>query len=331
MNSRKVKVPKIGAKIISSLTKPERYNILKSEYVMKYRYLFMLVSVLLFCGKVTAQERSQIIPELKGPYMGQIPPGLTPKVFAPGVVSTDNISEFSCTVSPAGDEFYFARAAGNQQFTILYTKMTEAGWTEPELAPFSGDYFNHEPYITYDNSKIIWGSRRPLADNKTEYSMWVAERNLSGWDAPYPLGFKAMYVTMSKNGILYYTGTGRGGACLARAIPGINKTYKHEILPEPLLSDYWDGHPCIAPDESYIIFDSENRPGNEECGLFISFRQENDKWTEPVNMKAAISKGRYAVLSPDSEYLFFSAPGNGGGKDIYWVSAKIVEEFRPKK
>ena len=136
-----------------------------------------------------------------------------------------------------------------------------------------------------------------------------------------------MYVTSSRNGTLYYTDRGRGGACLARAIPE-NGQYKREILGEPLLSDYWDGHPCIAPDESYLIFDSEDRPESDECGLFITFKNEAGKWTDPVNMKRAITKGRFAMLSPDGKYLFFSAPGQGEGKDIYWVDAKIVEMFR---
>jgi hypothetical protein len=33
-----------------------------------------------------------------------------------------------------------------------------------------------------------------------------------------------------------------------------------------------------------------------------------------------------ATLSPDQKYLFF---GNRG--DIYWVSAKIIEDWRPNK
>jgi hypothetical protein len=37
-------------------------------------------------------------------------------------------------------------------------------------------------------------------------------------------------------------------------------------------------------------------------------------------------KAGYAMLSPDGKYLFFSAGG-----DIYWVSAKIIEDLRPKE
>ena len=264
---------------------------------------------------------------LKGPYLGQAPPGMEPKIFAPGLVSTVGVSEFSCTLSRDGREFYFAREAGAMQFSIFFTKETAEGWTAPALAPFSGDYFNHEPYIPHDGNRIYWGSMRPLPDGKQSYAIWIADRLNGGWGSLRPLGFYAMYITSSLNGTLYYTDRGRGGACLAKATPE-NGRYKREILEEPLLSDYWDGHPCIAPDESYIIFDSEDRPESDECGLFISFKNEDGDWTEPVNMKAAISKGRFAMFSPDGKYLFFSAPGRDKGKDIYWVDAKIVDMFR---
>jgi Tol biopolymer transport system component len=33
------------------------------------------------------------------------------------------------------------------------------------------------------------------------------------------------------------------------------------------------------------------------------------------------------ILSPDGKYLFFSSSRSGNG-DIYWVDAKIIEEFK---
>jgi Tol biopolymer transport system component len=45
-------------------------------------------------------------PILKGPYLGQKPPGMTPEIFAPGIVST-GLDELNSVFSPDGDEFYF--------------------------------------------------------------------------------------------------------------------------------------------------------------------------------------------------------------------------------
>ena len=41
---------------------------------------------------------------LKGPYLGQEPPGMTPEIFAPGVVSTER-DEINSVFSSNGAEF----------------------------------------------------------------------------------------------------------------------------------------------------------------------------------------------------------------------------------
>ncbi len=47
---------------------------------------------------------------LKGHYLGQKLPGMTPDMFAPGVVSTNDLIEMGCTWTPDGREFYFDRS-----------------------------------------------------------------------------------------------------------------------------------------------------------------------------------------------------------------------------
>src|SRR5690606_40714124 len=72
---------------------------------------------------------------LAGPYLGQEPPGLTPKLFAPGIVST-GFNERDVTISPEGDEIYFGLLTG-KQITIMFTQLVNGSWTEPEVAPFA--------------------------------------------------------------------------------------------------------------------------------------------------------------------------------------------------
>lgn len=43
---------------------------------------------------------------LKGPYLGQKSPGMTPEIFAPGIVST-KACELHGAFSPDGEEFFF--------------------------------------------------------------------------------------------------------------------------------------------------------------------------------------------------------------------------------
>jgi Tol biopolymer transport system component len=285
-------------------------------------FVFICFIVILEIGSAKMED----FPVLKGPYLGQKPPGMIPEIFAPGIVSTD-VSEFSCTFSPDGKSFYFSRDRGGYKYSIYLTREEEGGWTNPEVAPFSGEYMDHEPFYSHDGKRLYWGSMRPLNDGKIAYSTWFIEKTDEDWGEPQPLDFFAMYITSSLNGTLYYTVRGEGGTCIARSRCVDGSYQEQEILEPPVFSEYWDAHPFIAPDESYLIFDSENRPKKGECRLWISFQKEDGTWTVPTNMESKIhKKAGYAMLSPDGKYLFFSAGG-----DIYWVSAKIIEDLRPKE
>ena len=290
---------------------------------MKKTVIKILLLVFVFLNSLgVALTDVQSSKPLKGPYLGQDPPGTKPKVFAPTFISTSE-KEFSITFSPDMKECYFSRTRSNGQYTIFCTKETESGWIEPVEADFAGGTFSHEPYISIDGQTLFFGSLRPLPDGKNEYSIWNLNKQGQSWSNLQPLGFFAMYITQTKDGTLYFTSRGPGGACLAKARFENGHYQEPEILDKPFLSDYWDGHPCVATDESWLIFDSENRPGAEECGLFISFRTENGGWTTPHHMIDRIPAGRFAMISPDERYLFYSTKG-----DIYWISAKIISELR---
>ena len=113
--------------------------------------------------------------------------------------------------------------------------------------------------------------------------------------------------------------------------------------------------PCIAPDESYLIF-CRRGEGFGRHDLFISFRKEDSSWTKAKNMGEKFNTAYSELcpnLSPDGKYLFFTSnrrlykpysekpltyedklkilqsPGNGSA-DIYWVDARIIEQLKPK-
>lgn len=49
--------------------------------------------------------------------IGQLPPGITPEIFAPGFISTEN-REFNSVFTPDGKEFYYSNqtpGSGNKQ------------------------------------------------------------------------------------------------------------------------------------------------------------------------------------------------------------------------
>lgn len=267
----------------------------------------------------------------KGKYLGQDPPGAVPKIFAPGIVSTDGF-EFAITFTPEIDEFYFTRRSGEKHFgtnTIVYSKMKNGKWTEPDIAPFSGRYFDFEPHISPDGEKLYFGTRRPFKEGEQSRGMkqWCLERNGSGWTNLKPLGSPfsdifAMYITTAANGNIYYTGQ---GISMSRFENG--KYQEPERLGEKVNFIQKTAHPFISPDESYIIFDGQpNSPLDFTDNFYISFKQSDGTWSDVINLSEKCNLGTdlmCASISPDGKYLFYSQGGN-----IYWVSAEFLKKVR---
>ena len=261
-------------------------------------------------------------PRLKGPYLGQKPPGITPEVFAPGVVST-NLDEFGCTMSPDGGEFYFTRTyVEPRRHTIMVCRLEANGWTAPEIAPFSGQHSEAEPNLSPDGSRLFFG--RP------ESGIWMAERSRNGWHASQHL-LPGMFATASNNGTLYYTDVSRGmDKCDIVKSRYVNGQYmEKEALKGSLNSTFKDAHPYVAPDESYIIFDSIRPGGMGGNDLYISFGNMNGLWSKAINLGEKINSPEHEAIpfvSPEGEFLFYSTKG-----DIYWVDAKVIEDLKPKE
>ena len=76
---------------------------------------------------------------------------------------------------------------------------------------------------------------------------------------------------------------------------------------------------------------SSDRPDGLGSGdLYISFREHDGSWMEPVNMGEPVNSSTLEycpVVSPDGKYLFFTSRRRGND-DIYWVDAKIIDSYR---
>ena len=142
-----------------------------------------------------------------------------------------------------------------------------------------------------------------------------------------------MYVSAARNGNLYMTDiTNAAGAGFGNAIvyPWVDGRYGVPRrlgggVNSPVVAD----HVFIAPDESYILLDS-TRPGGQggEGDLYACFRMPDGSWSEATNLgDTANDPGTNFCpsVSPDGRYIFYTA-----NRDIYWVSAKILEPLRAK-
>ncbi|HSG27035.1 MAG TPA: hypothetical protein VLA34_01050, partial [Candidatus Krumholzibacterium sp.] len=227
----------------------------------------------LLAGAVSAGDI--LPPEVR--YLGQQPPGMTPEIFAPGIVSTD-AWEASGTFSPDFREYYFTRRPDHEgrDNRIMYMYYSGGRWNGPEPAPFGVDAMEFEPFITPDGEKLYFNSERPDPESgSTEDEIWYCERTPDGWRGPMLAcdeinrGF-AMYVSSTAEGMLYFTGVYGRQMGVYRAMPGEDGCTEPEYLPGGINDVRGASHPFVAPDESYVIFDAQPS-GMLRPELFISF------------------------------------------------------------
>lgn len=263
------------------------------------------------------------LPVLSAPYLGQKPPGLTPEPFAPGIVTTEHY-ELSGVFTPDMKEFYLIRDGGKyEKSSLVVFKNKNNRWHESVISPRVGT-----PIIAPDG-KIMHLGRRYM------------ERTEVGWSDVKKLGspfddLPIMRLTASSKGTYFFDefkADFTGSIRYSRLVNG-----KHEK--PKLLSKKINGgksfHPFIAPDESYLIFDGKREGGYGGSDLYISYRQKDGSWSEPINLGDKINtRGWEAVASvtPDGKYLFFNRnmdPESHENVDIFWVDAQFIEALKPQ-
>ncbi len=306
------------------------------QKVIRIGFIFLIIS--LFVG-FTKQNTSLV---LRGAYLGQKPPGLTPEIFAKGIISTEK-GELNCVFTPDGNEIYLTcRLDGIN--TIMTLRQIEGRWSERKVASFSGKYSDVDPYITPDGKRLYFSSKRPLTKigDAKDSDIWYVEKNSDNeWgrpvrlEEPNSIGKDDYYTSISTNGTLYFSIFEQHGS------PGnlyfskyVNDEFTKPVLLEnPISTKFNDHDPFIAPDESYLIFTSNREGGFGKGDLYICYKNADGKWSEPINMGEKINTKGYdyaAMLSPDGRYLFFTRYINGNG-DIYWVDAKIIVQRTPSE
>jgi hypothetical protein len=255
-------------------------------------------------------------------YLAQIPPGTTPQLFAPGIVSTQGNNEHTCSFSPDGTELFFTRDPERTTYTM---KLQSGSWTAPERAHFTG----REAIFTPDGNKLYYN----------DGDIWVTERTEGLWGEPRKVPSPVSsaghdyYASFTSYGTMYFSRFMNGGQ--ARIYRAVLIDGKYEAVEDvgppinhPVFNCY---HPFISPDESYIIFNSSDRSdGYGGADLYICFKGQDGLWREPVSMGDVINSDSYdlcPVVTFDGKYLFFTRLTNRTG-NIYWVSAEIIDELR---
>jgi hypothetical protein len=108
---------------------------------MKQTKLFILTVLLctVYLASVNGFAQSgKNFPVLKGPYLGQTPPGKTPTLFAPGIITTD-ISE-GCSGWGNHMEYFIFQRWVNRKSKLYIMNQVNGVWSAPAPMPFLDKY-----------------------------------------------------------------------------------------------------------------------------------------------------------------------------------------------
>ena len=288
-------------------------------------------------------------------------------VFAPGIISTGDY-ESHATFSADGREIYFLKMAPNfSRWTIFVSHYKDGTWSQPEVAPFSGQYQDADPYITADGKHFYFISDRPVekeGERQPRHDIWVMDKTESGWSAPRHLPASVnsdadeFYPMALKNGTLYFGSQRKdpnGPADIYRAVPQPDGSYAVEDIGPPVNSAGGEYEAFVTEDERMLLLAASRRPDSlGDFDLYVSQKQADGKWGEPVNLGPEINTPARELspkLTPNGKYLIWMSgrlpalspkpqtrttaqvlqelhtPGNGVG-DIYQIDISALPALR---
>ena len=261
-------------------------------------------------------------------YLGQTPPGNTPQIFAPGIVSLPGRPEYGISISPAGDEMMFALGNWPYKCTMVM-KYENNHWTSPDTVSFSTTRSAEEAIYSPDGSRVYYyayNPPNPVGGADLCYSV----KNGSVWSEPINLGTPLnttqdeYHPCVVADSSVYFENV-NGKICYSKFQNG---NYLPRILMPPLFNDpnmAW-GNPFVSPDESYFIFNSSRPGGFGGTDLYIAYKKIDGTWTNPKNLGNIINSATNecgSEITDDSLYMTYVSDN-----DIYWVGSGFIDSLR---
>ncbi len=272
-------------------------------------------------------------------YLKQNPPSITPVIFAKEIISKDNEYEFGSVFSKDGTEFFYGVDVGGRT-EIRYTRLENDSWTPPKVIISHDTYGFNDPFLSPEENKLYYISEMPKneKDNTKDHDIWYSKKEQNGWSEPINAGDQIntskneYYMSFTKDGTMYFSSnvdSEKGvdhnfDIYASKNISGVFQ--KPEKLSNAINTNAYEADVFVAPDESYIIFCAIRKEGLGRGDLYISFRNNDDTWTQSKNMGPLINTKNHELcpfVTQDGKYFFYTS-----NKDIYWIDAKILDQFR---
>ncbi len=300
----------------------------------KISSVFSILTFTLFitaCNTKKQQTKDTASPTMEASYFGQKPPGMTPEIFAPGVVSLEGRYEHGISFSPDLDELYFSAEPEDGDPDIYFSKQDGKKWTPIKVADFTKGKKAAEmhPFVGFGDNRIYFVAFDSIFSDE---KVWSVDRLENTWseaklmDSPINDDF-VFYPNTAKNGDLFYFNIAKRKMYYS---PNDNGTY-----PKVQEMDIEFGvHGFISPSQDYMVVNSRNKEDEErnDSDIYVYFKRKDNSWSKAVNLGNSVNTTfpeTCPSITPDGKYLFFGRYNEEGGlSNFYWVSTKVIDVAR---
>ncbi|MCP4220037.1 MAG: hypothetical protein GY765_35730 [bacterium] len=279
-------------------------------------------------------------------YLGMTPPGETPEVFAPGLISGPKM-ELMISFSRDGKLCTFFRASENVNISEMnYMRRTAKGWSKPAPIPYLDNKLDGYYILAPRGYKMYFASLRPLPGTTTKLKKrkpWEMDFVDNAWQKPRLLDFLSHtnhivgHPSFTDDGTIYfYDDLEIEGGTQADIFYARFKNGKFGPVQNPgkginnKAYDECDGF--IDPKERFLLYAVRGNPAClGDLDIFISYRKADGTWSKGISMGPKINSAAreiYPRVSPDGKYFFFGS-NKSGNWDIYWCTADIIEKLKP--
>ena len=289
------------------------------------------VYYLIFCVLVVSNSYSQDkFPILEGPYFGQKPPGLTPEIFAPGIISI-NGKNHSPSFSPDLDEVYFTVKSKDDVHSIYFSKRKGNKWSPAKRANFTNGRKKEEiyPIVSFDNKRIYFTAMDSIFSDE---KIWYVNRLEDSWSDAIQLDSPinddmVFYINQAKNGDLFYTNLSKRWKMYCAQ----NKNGEFPEVKEVELE--FGNHGFISPSQDYLLIHTRNKEDEKrrDVDIYVCFKEKDGAWAKPINLGDAVNSNGddgNPRITPDGKYMFFNRGEEDGTKNTYWVSTEIIHNLK---
>lgn len=229
--------------------------------------------------------------------IAQRPVAAYPEIFG----TLPNVRDFAPTVD--GNTIYFTMETPKKEFsTILRVDRKGKKWGKPEVASFSGQFKDLEPFITPDGQRLYFVSSRPKpgATAPADMDIWYVERKGTGiWGEPQHLGPEIntdrdeYYPSLPASGHVYFTRESDDATQkedIFRAEWNGTSFKQAAALPEAINGKTYEYNAYISPDEQVLIFTSYGRA--DDLGgsdLYYTRKNTTGEWMPAKHLGGEIN------------------------------------------